>query len=314
MQELRTEEITADSSALSSRQKIFRKYLEDWTPAYESLIEKELLTREENTYSLTSLGKVFARQLRRDHPPIWYWYKEYYERAPISKAEAEFQGRMNDAMDIFISRIIELGAFTPHSRLLHIGCGDGAIAETISEQTGAHVTGIDFIPEAIRLARERSAGKKDRLTFIEGNASHIHFPTNSFDALLSLGAPLFCVDDLPETIRQMAQVTRPGGTMFILFDDELRSDGTTEIPSMVTHQTLAEILQSRGLPLTTHDFTNTRLSRAKQELQLAGELKCSYETEGNLSLYERHANNARTLIKKIESSQMRSCLYHIQLP
>ena len=37
------------------------------------------------------------------------------------------------------------------------GCGDGRIAEYLSDRTGAHMTGLDDISEVIRLARERTS-------------------------------------------------------------------------------------------------------------------------------------------------------------
>ena len=54
------------------------------------------------------------------------------------------------------------------SRVLDVGCGNGKIAEYISDLTQASVTGIDYVPEAISHAQERTAEKRGRLSFIFG--------------------------------------------------------------------------------------------------------------------------------------------------
>ena len=54
--------------------------------------------------------------------------------------------------------------------MLDLGCGNGKMAEYISDCTGANLTGIDFIPFAIQQAQERTQAKRDRLEFkAEGN-------------------------------------------------------------------------------------------------------------------------------------------------
>ena len=52
--------------------------------------------------------------------------------------------------------LIQASGMGPSSRVLDLGCGNGMIAEYLSDQSGAHVTGIDFIPKAIQDARART--------------------------------------------------------------------------------------------------------------------------------------------------------------
>ena len=54
----------------------------------------------------------------------------------------------------------------PGDHVLDLGCGAVVIAEYISEQTGAEVTGLDYAAPAIAEAMERTADKRSSLTFL----------------------------------------------------------------------------------------------------------------------------------------------------
>lgn len=317
LHELRTAGKPADAEGLDSVKVHFRKYLEDWTPAFESLIAKDLVKRDGEVYELTDLGRAFARQLHRDRPPsrMWYWYKEYYEKAPVSRAHAEFCERLfgrdfcqHGFSDMAqIEKMLELGAFKPTDHLLELGCGTGSVAEFISDKTGARVTGIDIVPEAIRIARERTADKQDRLTFREGNVSHIHFPTNSFDGIISIDS-LYFAENLSDTLRQMTQVVRPGGQMLIFYNDVLAGDPPGQ------WEALEGVLKEHALPFSRHDFTREHLEHAKRKLEIAEELRPAFEAEGNLFLYENRAGEARGEIAAVEAGTGRRSLYHVRVP
>ena len=65
---------------------------------------------------------------------------------------------------------------TSQHHLLDLGCGNGMIAEYISDVTDAHVTGLDYIPTAIAQAQARTAAKADRLTFQVGDINALAPP------------------------------------------------------------------------------------------------------------------------------------------
>jgi ubiquinone/menaquinone biosynthesis C-methylase UbiE len=76
-------------------------------------------------------------------------------------------------------------------RVLDLGCGNGGIAEYISDMTGARDTGVNFLPEAIRRALERTAAKRLRLAFCEGDIRELDFPASSFNALVAIDTLYF---------------------------------------------------------------------------------------------------------------------------
>ena len=78
---------------------------------------------------------------------------------------ARFGGlRLRPALDL----LAHVGKL-PGGGIVDLGCGNGMIAEYISDVTDAHVTGLDYIPTAIAQAQARTAAKADRLTFPVGD-------------------------------------------------------------------------------------------------------------------------------------------------
>jgi cyclopropane fatty-acyl-phospholipid synthase-like methyltransferase len=99
--------------------------------------------------------------------------QEYFTRAETSEAHARFcalvygrdlcqHGMMDMAQLDALIAALGLGA---GSRVLELGCGNGRIAEYISDVTGANVFGVDSSTVGIRQAIERSVAKRDRLAF-----------------------------------------------------------------------------------------------------------------------------------------------------
>ena len=62
---------------------------------------------------------------------------------------------------------------TAEDRLLDLGCGVGMISEHISDTTGASVVGLDYAPEAVAAALDRTVGKRNRLDFVQGDMNDL---------------------------------------------------------------------------------------------------------------------------------------------
>jgi len=63
-------------------------------------------------------------------------------------------------------------------------------------------------------AREKSAGKKLNIGFIEGDAENLPFKEDSFDHVLSMATFQYLSSPL-EALREFVRVTKPGGTVII---------------------------------------------------------------------------------------------------
>jgi demethylmenaquinone methyltransferase/2-methoxy-6-polyprenyl-1,4-benzoquinol methylase len=96
----------------------------------------------------------------------------------------------------------------PGQRILDVATGTGMVAFGLARR-GARVTGLDQSEDMLARARERLADSENP-TFIQGEAEHLPFPDQSFDAL-TFTYLLRYVDDRPATMRELARVVKPGG-------------------------------------------------------------------------------------------------------
>ncbi|MBT8341461.1 MAG: class I SAM-dependent methyltransferase [Desulfatitalea sp.] len=105
---------------------------------------------------------------------------------------------------------------TPAGRALDLGCGTGTNALALARR-GWQVTGIDFIPGAIRKARRKAAGSGLAVEFLIADVTRLDGLTGPYDYVLDIGC-LFAID--PEGRRnylaRLERLLRPGG-MYMLY-------------------------------------------------------------------------------------------------
>lgn len=107
-------------------------------------------------------------------------------------------------------RAAELARVGPGSRALDVATGTGDLAIELARR-GAEVTGSDFAPAMLEIARRKAPG----LRFEEGDALELAYPDGSFDAVtVGFGARNF--GDLDRGLAEMTRVTRPGGRVVVL--------------------------------------------------------------------------------------------------
>jgi demethylmenaquinone methyltransferase/2-methoxy-6-polyprenyl-1,4-benzoquinol methylase len=100
-------------------------------------------------------------------------------------------------------------------RVLDVASGTAAVAiELALAETGRTVVGIDQSAEMLAAGRERiaDAGLGERIELREGRAEELPFADGEFDSL-TFTYLLRYVDDVPTTLRELARVVRPGGTV-----------------------------------------------------------------------------------------------------
>jgi SAM-dependent methyltransferase len=96
-------------------------------------------------------------------------------------------------------------------RWLDVGCGTGALSETILTQTApAEVCGIDPSEGYLSLAREQV--RDPRAHFEVGDARQLPVTAAVYDVVVS-GLVLNFIPDLTGGIAEMVRVTKPGGTV-----------------------------------------------------------------------------------------------------
>jgi protein-L-isoaspartate O-methyltransferase len=205
------------------------KYLVDWSDAYRSLVSDGYLSERDGEFSLTAGGSAARKALELTHPLWRYEYDNFFSAAEHSDAHALFCERVygrnlcqHGLADLSqLNTLLEILRLTESDRVLDAGCGNGRVTEHLHDLTGASFTGVDISTEAIRQARERTktaaaATKRGRLTFEVGNLNRLHFEPHTFDSVIAVDT-LYYVDDLAETLRQLAAALKPAGQMGLFY-------------------------------------------------------------------------------------------------
>jgi demethylmenaquinone methyltransferase/2-methoxy-6-polyprenyl-1,4-benzoquinol methylase len=97
----------------------------------------------------------------------------------------------------------------PRDTVLDVATGTGAVARELLAAKGCTVVGLDQSAEMLAEARRRlPAG----VALVEADAQSLPFPDASFDAL-TFTYLLRYVSDPSATLRELARVVRPGGTV-----------------------------------------------------------------------------------------------------
>ncbi|MFF0813574.1 class I SAM-dependent methyltransferase [Rhodococcus sp. NPDC003318] len=125
--------------------------------------------------------------------------------APAERYD-RYMGRYTPTLAVALA---DAAGLAPDSRVCDVGCGPGGLTRELVDRVGsAHVAAIDPAPQFVAACRERNPGADVRV----GVAEHLPWADGEFDATLSSLVVGFLTDpDLG--IREMARVTRPGGTV-----------------------------------------------------------------------------------------------------
>jgi demethylmenaquinone methyltransferase/2-methoxy-6-polyprenyl-1,4-benzoquinol methylase len=106
--------------------------------------------------------------------------------------------------------LVDAVAPSPGARVLDVATGTGMVAAELLARCGdCAVVGIDQSAQMLDAARARFAGDA-RVELVEGQAEHLPFADESFDAL-TFTYLLRYVDDPAVTLRELARVVKPGG-------------------------------------------------------------------------------------------------------
>jgi len=109
---------------------------------------------------------------------------------------------------------IRQAALPEGGRLLDVGTGTGDMALLALEQEDSlHVTGVDFTPAMMYIARGRPNGH--RVAWCEADALMLPFAEATFDAVTSAYL-LRNVADVSAALREQVRVVRPGGRVVCL--------------------------------------------------------------------------------------------------
>jgi ubiquinone/menaquinone biosynthesis C-methylase UbiE len=109
--------------------------------------------------------------------------------------------------------VVSRAGIEPGMKVLDVACGTGN-ATIPAAKLGARVTGLDFSPGLIAIARERGAECGVEIEWIEGDAQALPFDDDSFDRVISAIGHMFAPDH-QRTADEMRRVCRPNGRIAI---------------------------------------------------------------------------------------------------
>ncbi len=251
------------------------------------------------------------------------FYTAYYNAVAHSHAHATFcefaygkdlrqHGFMTMAQ---LDALLGVTRPQPGQRILDLGCGDGMIAEYISDATGASVTGLDFIPSAVAQACERTRAKAPRLDFVVGDLTQLALPVPAFDLLLSIDTIYFS-NDYIDTLKRWKAHVCAGGQMALLYSCGVDPEHPKETFSAATlrpdRTELAEALGQLGLGFETLDFTAQDYELAQRKKYILEQLEPEFEAEGYRFLYENRLGEALGVMAAVECGLHARYLYHIR--
>jgi ubiquinone/menaquinone biosynthesis C-methylase UbiE len=253
----------------------FRRFALELVPAIETLQQKRLVQKEKDGWLLTPSGRTAADEIRRLRPPIYYWYRDFYLAIENSRAFSKYSRRVfgKDLGQHGFSDVKQIDKMLDNlkpersSKVLDIGCGNGKIAEYISDLMQVDMTGIDYIPEAIAQAQKRTRKKRDRLHFYTGNLEFMDFEPESFDIILSIDSIYF--GETPRmTLAAWKKILKPAGHMAIFYLD-------------MNGENLMAPIEENGMSYAVCDVSRENYEHQQLKHKIADELRTAFEAEGN---------------------------------
>ena len=145
------------------------------------------------------------------------------------------------------------------------------IKQTWHHLTGAHVTGIDYVLEAIETARKCTTFNSHRLTFQIGSIENPIESGELFDLVLSIDSMYFSDADI--LLTAWKKLLNPDGQMVIFY---LSLDGSD----------ISAVLRKHGLSCDVYNLSSEHWTHMQQKHVMAKEMKEKFESEGNLFVWE----------------------------
>jgi SAM-dependent methyltransferase len=109
--------------------------------------------------------------------------------------------------------LVDQAGIEPGMDVLDVACGTGN-ATIPAARLAAKVTGLDFAPRLLEVAREKGADAMVEVDWVEGDAQQLPFDDASFDRVISIFGHMFAPDHR-RTAEEMLRVCRPGGRIAV---------------------------------------------------------------------------------------------------
>jgi len=312
---------SADRASLEESGQCYWIYLEDWSKAYSSLIDKDLISGNDEGYHLTESGRPIARRYREQRPDdFWYYYQGFYDKAHASQAHTRFCEQVygldlcqEGLMDMeSLHELLDRLDLKPGQHLLDLGCGAGGISEYISDRSGVRVTGLDSSAVAISTALARTDNKRARLKFIEADLNTLDLVPQSYDAAISVDT-IYWVNDVYDTLKRITRTLKPGGQLVISIVHILDYCDRPEALE-IDKTNVAAALDKLQYDYQCVDWSEPFVDFWPRVKEAMLALKDDFEGEGNGLIYRHWMKDADSeFLPALESGNLRRYLYHVRI-
>lgn len=128
----------------------------------------------------------------------------------IDERNAERQQLLAACLNPLTCQVLERIPSASVTKVLDLGCGQGNTTRMLGEQfPKAYATGLEFDPALVALA-SANPGNGSRISFVQGDAAQLTYPSASFDLVFTRYLLVHMADPV-RVIREMLRVVRPGG-------------------------------------------------------------------------------------------------------
>ena len=319
IQEAVSNELTASRPTLEHRSQRYWVFKQDWDAAFETLVNKQLVKKDNDQYHLTESGYPLAVQYYAQRPDLyWYYYQQFYDLAASSKTHSRFceivygENRYQEGqtdMECFDDLLSKLD-IKPGQQILDLGCGAGGLSEYIVDKFAASGTGIDNSSSAIRIATDRTQTKRAKLKFIQADLNTLDLKLNFYDAAISIDS-IYWVADMDKSISSIVNTIKPGGKLYILIEHRMSEASDKErLDSKYTQ--VACSLKNLKLEHTIIDYSEPFLKFWPKAKQAALSLREQYVAEGNQIICDNWIREADIdYLPSVKAKLIRRYLYQI---
>ena len=177
------------------------------------------------------------------------------------------------ASDVRVDLRLIAGLIAPGSRVLDVGCGDGALLELLERTRGVDARGIEISQEGVNAAVSRG------LSVIQGDADSdlVQYPDQSFDYVV-LSHTIQATRNARRVLDEMLRI----GRRVVV---SLPNFGHLDVRFRLMF--LGRMPVSKRLPYSWYDTPNIHFCTIKDFVQLCDEINVKMERAVALDLYGR---------------------------
>jgi len=138
---------------------------------------------------------------------------KFYIPPVMDPSKKSFQ-YLNHQQVLLEQHIADTISLSPGKVALDIGCGQGLIADTIQQHSGAKIVGMNISPEQLEAARSNAKSKGKLGTLLEFDQASMNdplpYPNKTFDAVYVVQANAYA-HNATDLMREVRRILKPGG-------------------------------------------------------------------------------------------------------